>query len=828
MRRFPLAVLVVAFVAGLWGISGVRELPVVPLADVQPAHAQAGIPVTVSGQIVDALGGPLPNQRVRLSPGAGVSFDAPTDADGRYSLVVSAGSYGVTVDGGFGTQPALRLPQNYSISVNGPLALTQDTVLDFALPLRAVTVNVVDPAGAPLAGVRVTTPGAFSSLIPFGPFTGTGLSSYDPLATTPVVTGPNGTAVLWLFPTAPGATANQQYTLTATPPAGSPFRPGQVTGVAVGGDTTVTMTLAVPVTLSGRIVDALGSALPNQRVRLSPGAGVSFDTTTDADGRYSLAVSPGSYGATVDGGFGTQPALRLPQNYSISINGPLALTQDTVLDFALPLRAVTVRVVDPAGLPVAGTRLTTPGAFNNLIPFGPFTGTGLSSYDPLATTPIVTDDGGAAVLWLFPTAVGATANQQYTVTATPPAGSSFRPGQATGVAVGGDTTVTIALAAPVTLRGRIVDALGSPLPGQRVRLSPGSGVSFDASTDADGRYSLVVSPGSYGATVDGGFGTQPALRLPQSYSISVNGPLALTQDTVLDVALPLRAVTVRVVDPAGAPLAGVRLTTPGAFNAQIPFGSFTGTGLSSYDPLATTPVVTGANGAVVLWLFPTASGATADQQYTLTATPPASSGFVRFNVQGIVVNGETDETIRIGQTVTLAEAPSGTQTVQVRSTGGFTPGSVVTFNAGGPTEETARVVAIGSLVLADPLRFNHGAGEPVVVSPVNCASRTRIPLQVTQSGPGRLRATLTAPAEGALVGNRLVNVRIDRLDNAAIDVEGHATDVAPGTVVTLLGNPTTANLLVRRTTSGPFTAHLTARDLCGPFPTLVGGGRYVQ
>lgn len=45
----------------------------------------------------------------------------------------------------------------------------------------------------------------------------------------------------------------------------------------------------------------------------------------------------------------------------------------------------------------------------------------------------------------------------------------------------------------------------------------------------------------------------------------------------------------------------------------------------------------------------------------------------------------------------------------------FEPGDTVVINPGGANEETATVEALGSLVLDEPLEFDHGVGEPIVI-----------------------------------------------------------------------------------------------------------------
>ena len=58
----------------------------------------------------------------------------------------------------------------------------------------------------------------------------------------------------------------------------------------------MTITLAEPVSLSGRVLDSDGVGVPDQQVSISPlGTSNSIVSQTDADGYYELLVSPGEY-----------------------------------------------------------------------------------------------------------------------------------------------------------------------------------------------------------------------------------------------------------------------------------------------------------------------------------------------------------------------------------------------------------------------------------------------------------------------------------------------------------------------------------------------------
>jgi len=58
-------------------------------------------------------------------------------------------------------------------------------------------------------------------------------------------------------------------------------------------------------------------------------------------------------------------------------------------------------------------------------------------------------------------------------------------------------------------------------------------------------------------------------------------------------------------------------------------------------------------------------------------------------------------------------SPAGTTELPVAS-GTFPLGSYIVINPGMPNEEANQVAAVGSIILASPLQFEHGAGEPIV------------------------------------------------------------------------------------------------------------------
>jgi len=92
---------------------------------------------------------------------------------------------------------------------------------------------------------------------------------------------------------------------------------------------------------------------------------------------------------------------------------------------------------------------------------------------------------------------------------------------------------------------------------------------------------------------------------------------------------------VRVQDPFGNPVQGVRLST-NPVTADHLIGSVSGLGNSGYPRTDPSPATTGADGTVDLWLFTTANGA----PYAITADPPAGSPYQSFTITDVSVAGD--------------------------------------------------------------------------------------------------------------------------------------------------------------------------------------------
>lgn len=403
-------------------------------------------------------------------------------------------------------------------------------------------------------------------------------------------TNASGDAVIWMF---------DGGKITATPPSGSNFKPASVTP-SIPSDTSVTVTLQQPVTLTGYIYDEYGNPLPNQTVRTARD-GVGYTAITNSSGSYSFSELPiGNYNfveverndpfnppANNDG------TLNEPKAYLVRFGG-FSLTENTTKDFAILGRKVTVHVQDTAGNSISGAGVTA-SKFNGY-PF--FVDNGQS------------DNTGDVILWMF---------DGGKITVSPPAGSSFKPTSVTP-SIASATTVTITLEQPVSLNGHIYDEYGSPLPNQTVHLAK-DGVGYTTTTNTTGSYSFSELPtGQYSYIEISGGNEGETLNLPHDYELRDN--LSLSQNTIKDFTIPARKVTIHVQDSLNNPIANVPVS---------------GTNQQSY-PLFNQGGQTDAAGNVILWLFNNAS---------ISANPPSGSIYSGFTLNNVAIPADLTQIISL-------------------------------------------------------------------------------------------------------------------------------------------------------------------------------------
>jgi len=104
--------------------------------------------------------------------------------------------------------------------------------------------------------------------------------------------------------------------------------------------------------------------------------------------------------------------------------------------------------------------------------------------------------------------------------------------------------------------------------------------------------------------------------------------------------------------------------------------------------------------------------------------------------------------------------PSGTKVLPVRNNAGFSIGQKIVIDAGTPIEEHNTIVGFGSLILADPLKYDHAAGAVVsaagaIVSPSPSGAVSGGNATLDEAG-FKATTTLSCPPEMEVFFNRLL------------------------------------------------------------------------
>jgi len=378
----------------------------------------------------------------------------------------------------------------------------------------------------------------------------------------------------------------------------------------------------IALTVSGTLLYPDGTPAAGASIGLSPVEGGSGPTTSSAEnGGYTLAVTPGVY------------------DLSVSVVGPpdsiaglpgLEFTTDTSLDLTLPLKHVTIRVLDENGDPVVGARVSTGGTAGPGVIWDPDLPAGYATtYGSLTT-----DASGEATGWMAPTTQP---DFLYTFTVTPAEGDTTHAlTYLRDVEITEDVTLTIELPLALTVSGTLLYPDGTPAAGASIGLSPVEGGSGPTTSSAEnGGYTLAVTPGVY------------------DLSVSVVGPpdsiaglpgLEFTTDTSLDLTLPLKHVTIRVLDENGDPVVGARVSTGGTagpgviWDPDLPAGYAT-----TYGSLTTD-----ASGEATGWMAPTTQP---DFLYTFTVTPAEGSpNTAPVYLRAVSITRDTTLTVRTATT----------------------------------------------------------------------------------------------------------------------------------------------------------------------------------
>jgi protocatechuate 3,4-dioxygenase beta subunit len=480
------------------------------------------------------------------------------------------------------------------------------------------------------------------------------------------------------------------YDVQVTPYSGSGFSSAVALSQTISSDTTLNfiLTNAGTVTLSGHVYDRNGHPLAGQAVSLETTGGLTVArSTTDTNGNYSIQATSASYQIVVNG-YNNSFSMNAPQSYNLSKS--YSLSKNTILDIVLPAKKINIHVQDSSANPVNNVGLkaySNGGAHGILTMGGGITdASGGSSYGQSGSPSPVTDSSGNVILWLFPTDT----SLPYTLTVIPPSGSLFQSTTVSNILASSDTNFTVTLPQPVTLSGHVYDALGNPVSNQTVSLQISGSSLARATTNTYGSYSLQASPGIYNLVINAN--SNPfSVDLPQSYDVFKSN-YSLTQNSILDITIPVKKVTIHVEDALGNSLngAGIKVTTEdgGGSNTNglsIGGGITDASGGSSYGMFGVPIPLTDISGNVIVWLIPTNHF----HLYKFTVLPPSGSSYQQTTVNNVSITTDTLQMVTLQRPATLSgyvyDSLGNTianQTVMLQGTGGVIAASTTTNSSG--------------------------------------------------------------------------------------------------------------------------------------------------
>ena len=507
------------------------------------------------------------------------------DQAGTYYLTPTAGTNSTfaisgTVGGGDTT---------FKMIGKTPLALNQDAMVEFTAPFFKQRIRVVTSTGQPVAGSYITggvgslndtklANVALNSIEGIGNFDGTWR-----ITGTALQTDANGYVTLTALQTANPAPASFWVSGSSA----LKYASQSFTTTVGNGDITLTLTQPLP-SLTGTVKDSAGKPIP----------GITLGLTTNNPG--TSVQSGGGATPKADGSFEIVTAAN--DNYILSVNYVQAddpnktfvfktwgdktnasVPQDKNLNAVVPIQTTRVRVLDPAGQPIANSYVSlkpNPSSFTE------YTGkltilAGRPALNTYTYSTGVTDANGYATL---PT-LKFDSEIDGLLFAAPPTGSPLTYGSVIQK-IGAGKDISITLSRPiVNISGKLILSDGAPFL-DRVYLgfSNGKGDSASLTRDASGNYTGKVAKGITGSWWIGCGPIDSTLKADFRPCLG-GGPTAVSNtDIKQDILLPTYKTSIQIVDAygKGIPNVSVLLNTDMAaakntaqiIQGQTPFSAY--------------------------------------------------------------------------------------------------------------------------------------------------------------------------------------------------------------------------------------------------------------
>ena len=539
---------------------------------------------TLSGTITDQNGTPIPGMSVGMS-NASNSYGTVTNAEGQYSMTVTAGTYttfGMNIDNEYnnpyvdGYQIADGGASSNQISID---MTSGDVGLNFSLNYVTMTLATNDSSGNPDPDINVNYYGSGTTTIDGLPFTTS--------ASMPTVTGSDGTVTDYVMQ---GVTFNSGDVCASYP--------GNVvtctTSPVTASDNTTAVSFQEPATYtySGTVTDQNGDPLSGMQVGLGNGSAI-----TNAQGQYSMILEAGDYtttGVSID----NETDNPTVDGYQISDGGMSSsavnedlTTGNVTQNFVFNYVKLNIDTNDSSGNPDPNIPINYYGSGTISVDGVPYT---VSSNMPSSS-----GSNGVYTGWVL---AGVTFSSG-DLCATFPSGAHTC--TTSPVTMSGDQTVTFSFNQPAyhTLSGTITDQNGNPIPDLGVGLGGGQAAgnnnNYGGTTNASGQYSFSAEADTYshfGVGIDNET-SNPSVNGTQLSDFNVNTQSATenltTSNATQNLAIPLVTLTIITNDSSSNPESGVNAN----FYSQNTPITIAG---QQYNANAGFPGVTGSNGAMTV------------------------------------------------------------------------------------------------------------------------------------------------------------------------------------------------------------------------------------
>jgi hypothetical protein len=383
------------------------------------------------------------------------------------------------------------------------------------------------------------------------------------------------------------------FDITVTPPSGSGFGANVEQDVVLdGADVRHDIVLiAEGGSISGVVRGYGGVGVGGVTVRAYTSGWVQVaQTTTGADGSYTVSIGSGDYIFAV---FGSEGSSTPGFSYYSAIK---TISGSAVIDLDLPVALVKGTVTDSSGAPVAGVKVRAQNGYTRDAAGNYWYSTGTA----------VSDVAGDYQLLVF------TGNNTVAVTPELPLGMIVET-----LTVASDMTRDYQLVAATEVSGAVRGYGGVGVEGATMIVYSSSWVEVARTmTGVGGSYTFSIGDGDYIFAVFGSGSTSAPGFSYYSASKTISG------STTIDFALPVALVEGTVTDANGAPVPGVALRAQNGYTRDSAGNYWYSTGTATSDAAGKYQflVLTGNN--------------------TISITPPAGSGFSITVLSSVPVSGD--------------------------------------------------------------------------------------------------------------------------------------------------------------------------------------------